>query len=49
MYKFFICVNSISEEDIMKKLFLVFAFLLVLVGCSCDFNMNTPTKKLKNF
>ena len=33
----------------MKKLFLVFAFLLVLVGCSCDFSMNTPTKKTEEF
>ncbi len=49
MYKFFLSVNDINEEDIMKKLFLVFAFLLVLVGCSCDFNMNTPTKKTEEF
>lgn len=38
-----------TEEDKMKKLFLIFAFLLIVVGCSCDLNMNTPTKKTEEF
>ncbi len=33
----------------MKKLFLIFTFLLMVVGCSCDLNMNTPTKKTEEF
>ena len=38
-----------TEEDKMKKLFLIFTFLLMVVGCSCDLNMNTPTKKTEEF